>query len=372
MNNQNEKIKVAFILWSLIGMGGSERVVYDITRNLDRQRYSVLIISFEDGPVRTLYEKLGIKVYTISKKNNYDLGFVHSLRKILKDEAINIVNPHHFGPLLYTFVATRLMNIKLVYTEHSRWQLEQLTTLKKVLNLIMLWRSAAVVAISKQTQNYYSQSLMLRESSVHLITNGIDIAIYKKKKKCHLRQSLGIGDHEKVIGMVAHLRPEKNHKLLISAFSNLARIMNDVKLILVGADGMDGEIQKYAAQSDGSDKILFLGSRNDIPELLDIFDIFCLPSVYEGLPLTILEAMAAGVPVIGSDVLGINEVVVNNVNGLLFPSNDDQKLTETLLLLLKDSSLRYRLSSAGKSFVAQQYSLDNMIKKYDELFQIIY
>jgi glycosyltransferase involved in cell wall biosynthesis len=71
-------------------------------------------------------------------------------------------------------------------------------------------------------------------------------------------------------------------------------------------------------------------------------------------------------------VLGINEVVVNNVNGLLFPSNDDQKLTETLLLLLKDSSLRYRLSSAGKSFVAQQYSLDNMIKKYDELFQIIY
>lgn len=371
MNNPNVKIKIAFVIWTLVGMGGSERVVYDIARKLDRKRYTILLISFEEGPVRELYEKLGIKVHVISKKNKYDIGFIYNLRRILKDETINIVNPHHFGPLLYTFMAIQLLKIKLVYTEHSRWQLEQLAPLKKVLNRIILWKSAAVIAISKQLQDYYLQILWLKDKKVHLIINGIDITVYPKRGNSSIRKSLGIGEHEKVIGMVANLRPEKNHKLLISAFTNLFSIMKDIRLILVGLDCMDGEIQKYAAQSNGSDKILFLGSRNDIPELLNIFDIFCLPSVYEGLPLTILEAMAAGVPVIGADVLGINEVVINNVNGLLFPSNDDKELTETLLLLLKDSSLRDRLSTAGKSFVTQQYSLNEIIKKYDMLFQSI-
>lgn len=277
------KIKIAFILWTLVGMGGSEKVVYDIVRKLNKQHYSILIISFNDGPVRALYENLDIKVNVITKEKRNVIRFIYDIKRILSDEAIDIVNPHHFGPLLYVFIATRFSNMKLVYTEHSRWQLEQLGPLFQIMNRIMLWKSEAVVAISKQIQDYYLRTLKLSTKKVYLIPNGIDIELYKNNRD--LRRSLGIGEHEKVIGMVANLRPEKNHKLLISAFSTVTSILKDVKLLLIGLDCMDGEVQRFAAQSSASDRIYFLGRREDIPELLNILDILCLPSIYEGLPL---------------------------------------------------------------------------------------
>ena len=368
MDKLEGEIKVAYVLWTLLGMGGSERVVYDSVRKLDKKRYSIVVISFEDGPIREIYEKLGVKIYVISKNKGFDLKFIYGLRKILTDEAIDIVNAHHFGPLLYSFLATRWSKIKLVYTEHSRWQLEKLNSMERALNRFMLWRANAVVAISKQIQDYYLGVLLLRRKKVHLITNGIDLALFREIGNRDLRQRLGIGEDEKVIGTVANLRPEKNHKLLISAFCSVCRVLKDVRLLLVGLDCMEGEVQEFAAQSSASDRILFLGWRNDIPEVLRILDIFCLPSEYEGLPLTILEAMASGVPVIGSDVLGINEVIIDNANGLLFPKNDQKRLGELIVMLLRDEELRGRLSRAGRVFIEKNHCLNDKVIKYDKLF----
>jgi L-malate glycosyltransferase len=372
MNNKSHRINIAFIVWTLIGMGGSERVIYDIVRKLDKQRFSILIIGFNDGPVRELYEKLGIRVIVLLKKGRYDFGFILRLRKILLAEAITIVNPHHFGPFLYTFLSTRKSGIKLIYTEHSRWQLEQLPFFYKLINRIMLWRADAIVAISQQIQAYYLNILLLNENKVHLIPNGVDIALYQdKKSNNYLRERLGVDKQERIIGMVANIRPEKNHMLLISAFTNVANKYKNVKLLLVGLDCMDGKVQKFTEKSGVSDKIKFLGQRDDVPEVLKLLDIFCLPSINEGLPLTVLEAMAARVPVVGSDVIGINEVVTNNVNGLLFPSGNEHMLTESLLSILHDTSLGKRLSSAGYQFVLQNFSLDDIVKKYDNLFQLV-
>lgn len=364
-------IKIAFVIWSLAGMGGSERVVYDIVRKIDKRRFSIIVISFEDGPVRKLYEKIGVKVISIVKEKKIDQKFVKRLRNALLDEDIDIVNPHHFGPFLYSFIATMFSRIRLVYTEHSRWQMEKLPFLKKIMNRIMLNKSDAVVAVSNQIREYYVQKLCLPRYQVHLINNGIEISAFQNVNYNQLRSKLGIGKNWKVIGIVANIRPEKNHQLLITAFSELMRIENDVCLLIIGQDYMDGYIQSLAHHLGISQRVLFLGKREDVPDLLNIFDIFCLASFYEGLPLTILEAMAAGIPVVGADVLGINEVIKHNENGLLFPSNDKEKLTETLLLLLRDDSLRHRLSSSGKDCVERHYSLPRMVDKYEHLFSFV-
>jgi glycosyltransferase involved in cell wall biosynthesis len=131
---------------------------------------------------------------------------------------------------------------------------------------------------------------------------------------------------------------------------------------------MNGEIQQFAAQNDVQDKILFLGKRDDIPELLNVFDVFCLPSIHEGLPLTILEAMAAGVPVVGANVMGINEVIVDGSNGLLFAAGNLDSLVEKLTLVLTDMELGNRLSSAGRDFVVKNYALEDKVNQYQELF----
>jgi glycosyltransferase involved in cell wall biosynthesis len=264
------------------------------------------------------------------------------------------------------------LRTKLVYTEHSRWQLEQLSPIKKLINRIFLSRTDGIVAISKQIEHYYLRNLFLSRKKVRLVLNGIDLDYYHRRDSQYLREKLGITKDARIIGTVANLRPEKNHKLLISAFSTVANKIEDVRLLLVGDDCMDQEVHRFAAQSGASDKILFLGRRNDVPELLSLFDIFCLPSIYEGLPLTLLEAMAAGVPVIGADVMGINEVVVNNQNGLLFPSNDEKRLTEMIFMLLSDNPLRNRLAEAGRESVERYYSLDAKVKEYGTLFHSIH
>lgn len=235
----------------------------------------------------------------------------------------------------------------------------------------MLHNSDAVVAVSNQIMEYFIHKLYLPRDHVHIINNGIEISAFQNSKYNSLRSKLGIGRHWKVIGIVANIRPEKNHQLLIEAFSKLMRIENDLYLIIVGQDYMDGHIQSFVHHLGVSQRVLFLGKREDVPDLLSIFDIFCLPSLYEGLPLTILEAMAAGIPVVGADVLGINEVVKHNENGLLFPSNDQEKLTETLLFMLRDDALRHRLSSSGKDCVDRHYSLHRMIDQYEHLFSFV-
>jgi glycosyltransferase involved in cell wall biosynthesis len=371
VGDESRKIGIAFVLWTLEGMAGSERVVYDIVRKLDRRRYSVVIIGFADGPVRKMYEDAGARAYVVSKKKRIDLKFICDLRRILLRENIEVVNPHHYYPLKYSFLATRFSGIKLAYTEHSRWQLEQLTPLNSIANRLFLRRSDAVVAISRQIEDYYRNGMRLKKDKIHLITNGVDLAVYEGANGDHLRHQLGIEKQERVVGMVGNIRPEKNHKLLISAFWTIAKELKNVRLILVGLDLMNGEIQSFATKIGAGKSILFLGQRDDVPDLLKIFDVYCLPSLYEGMPLTVLEAMASGVPVIGSDTLGINEVINDNVNGILFPVNDEQRLAELIKKLLVDQNLRNRLRESAKAFVKQNYSLDDKVKQYDNLFQTL-
>jgi glycosyltransferase involved in cell wall biosynthesis len=242
----------------------------------------------------------------------------------------------------------------------------------RLMNKFFLSRSDAVVAISRQIEDYYRRNLSLRKDKIYFINNGIDLEPYRGRNGDRLREELGIKRKEIVLGSVGNLRREKNHKLLISAFTKVAKEIGNIHLVLAGRDLMEGEIQRFAEETGLKEKIHLLGERDDVPELLGIFDIFCLPSLYEGMPLTLLEAMASGVPVIGADVLGINEVIKNNVNGLLFPNNDEKKLADLIKILLKDSDLRKRISQEGRSCVERYYSLDDKIKEYNQLFEAVH
>ena len=108
--------RIAFVVWTLRGMSGSETVVYDIARKLNKKLYPTIIVSFEDGPVRKMYEALGAKVYVISKKKRIDFKFIYDLRRILLSEKIDVINPHHYAPIMYAFLATRFSRVKVVYT----------------------------------------------------------------------------------------------------------------------------------------------------------------------------------------------------------------------------------------------------------------
>lgn len=368
LTNKN-RIKLFFTILSLEGMGGSEKVVFDMVQKLNKDCYYIGIISFKDGPIRSLYESLGIKVYIVQKRGKFDLSFILKLRRIIIREKIEIINAHHLPPLLYSAISTLGTKTKIVFTEHSKWQLEELHGIDKKLMPWLLRKSKSIVAISDQLEKFYMESYKLDKEKVKKIPNGIDLNKYKKKLIPLTKEDFGIKKNDRIIGTIAHIRPEKNHKLLISAFSKLLKEYNDIHLILVGLDLMNNEMFNYARHKMCSKKIHFLGVRKDVPDLLNLFDIFCLPSIHEGLPLSLLEAMSSEVPVLGANVIGINEVIHHGRNGILFESNSEDSLINSLRKMLHEDQLRKNISKAGREYVKLNFNLDHSIKKYDLLFR---
>ncbi|MCB2141171.1 glycosyltransferase, partial [bacterium] len=165
------KIRIAFVLWTLETMGGSEHVVFDIVRKLDQNQFEIIVIGLSDGPVRKRYENIGVKVETVSKKSKFDFNFVQKFRRILVSNKIEIVNPHHYYPLLYTSLSSVFTGIKIVYTEHSVWQYLELGLVKKMISNLLLAKADAVVAISRQLLEYYRCNPFVSGRKTHLIIN---------------------------------------------------------------------------------------------------------------------------------------------------------------------------------------------------------
>jgi len=172
-----------------------------------------------------------------------------------------------------------------------------------------------------------------------------------------------------VFGTVGNLRQEKNQELLIRALAIMKDKGRSFKALFIGDGHCRSDLEMLAAELKVDEKIIFLGTRRDVPYLYGLLDIYCLTSRFEGLPLTLLEAMAAGVPVIGTDVLGIREVISNNENGLLVPDNDPEQLAKAILMLAQNVSLRNALAERGRRLVYDRYDLKTCVRNYEGVFQ---
>jgi glycosyltransferase involved in cell wall biosynthesis len=189
-----------------------------------------------------------------------------------------------------------------------------------------------------------------------------------------LRKKIGLSNNDKVIGIVANFRRVKNHMHLLRAFSELIKDYTDVKLLLVGQgfefdpENSEQEIHNFVNENLLHQNVFFLGYRSDIPEILSIMDIFCLTSFKEGLPVSLIEAMAAGLPVVGTDVEGIRDVIIPDRNGFLTQVGDVNGLKNVLQTLFQNASLRHKFGHESKILAAARFSLEKCIKDYENLF----
>jgi len=174
--------------------------------------------------------------------------------------------------------------------------------------------------------------------------------------------------------MVANLRKIKNHIFLLKAFEALLYEIKNVKLLLIGQgftndnETSESEIRNFVSNNCLENRVLLLGYRSDIPELLNIIDIVCLTSFKEGLPISLIEAMAAGLPIVGTDVDGIRNVIVPNRNGFLVQLGDITGLKNVLVNLLQNKELRNKMGQESLALAKQMYSLDQCINQYQGLF----
>jgi len=370
-----KKINILFVLIQ-IHMGGAERVVMELIRSLNPQRFNAFLAYFEEGELTFKFKELCRGTFRIPKKKGFDVKAMLRLSEIIKRYNIDVVNAHHYMPLFYSYLGSKILHKRrLIYTEHSVPEVRTVVSSKhkKVLGF-MLRHTDSVVGISKEIGDTFKNSYPRYTQKFQVIVNGVDVDRFANHvDRDQLREQWGISPSHFVVGTVANFRRVKNHACLIRALNQLSVDNPHVRVMLVG-QGFPGDLENSEEElldlinTYGlKEKVIMTGYKDDIAGLMQAFDIFCLPSFSEGLPVSILEAMAAGLPVVGSNVRGINEVVCNGETGLLFASNDETDLARTIERLINNNQLRKSIASRAHYYVRLEHDLKRWIYRYESM-----
>lgn len=348
-------------------VGGAEVVALNLARCMDRSMFRVMACSLSGpGPMESRFAAHGIETRYLTRRRTVlgkDLGMPWRLARLLRRERVDLLHCHNRLPLLAGAIAAKPAGVKAVIcTRHAigmrrkrgqPWFLERLVA-PLVSHYVTVSRGVLERAVSTGR---------IRADKATVIHNGVDTERY-------VPAATGARDATSpvVLGCVARLSDEKRHCDLIDALGELVNRGHDVRLDLVGDGTLRDALTSQVSRLGLGERVAFLGSRDDVPELLHRLDLFVLPSRFEGLPLTVLEAMATGLPVVATRVGSLDEVVEEGRNGLLVPAEDPAALADALEKLVTDADLRERMGREGRTLAESTFSLSAAARRHEELY----
>lgn len=363
-------INILLVIGSF-GIGGAENLAIDIACNLDKVRFRTVVCGLGTGGLKEKLKSAGIAYYDLNKKDGVNLSLIRSLARIIDQENISIVHTHGQGPLLYVCLS-RLFSrrAKIIHSEHIDFTVESPSPRKMLFYNSILFRMIdTFVSISDHLNQCYAKLFPFLDNKILTVKNGIDV---RKFSNYHvdndLKSELGISSTKIIIGNIAVFREQKDHESLINAMPKVIASIPDAVLILAGDGPLRGRLEELVERLHLSSCIYFLGWRSDVSRLLNEFDLFVLPSLFEGLSLSLLEASAARVPIITTDVVGNNEFIQDGINGFLVPPRNSTVLAKKIVELLECPEKQAHFVDNGWKIVNEKYSQEKMIANYEMVY----
>ena len=353
-------------------MGGGESHVIDLVKNLDPTRFESLVLAFTDGPMISLLKSRGVPCFVIPTLKPFDLSVRKPVRELIQAQNIDLIHIHGTRAFSNIYSSARKLRKPIVYTVHG-WTFNAFQgALKRFVSVqIEAWFTRIAqqtINVSKNNREVGLQYIPSLKSVV--IQNGIDRKrFHTKLNYVDVRRELGIAPHKIVVGSIARMTEQKDPLTLIRAFAKVnEKQPGKYFLLFVG----DGDLKQKAIDEVTSLKLLesvrFEDFRQDIPDLLQGIDIFCLPSLWEGLSLGLLEAMSMKKAVIASDVDGTREVIQNGVNGYLFKPTDESQLADLILKLGDDKAHLAEIGVRAADTVEANFTVEGMTRKTEEVY----
>jgi len=363
-------VKVLHILPNF-GLGGAERMAVYLMQSLNRERFEVAAVSMFDrvgSDLEVMLERSGIPVWHLGKKRGLDPRMYSRIDAALRQFRPRIVHTHRYV-LRYVLPVVVYRRIRAkVHTVHNLAEKEVDAPGKLVHRLAF---SLGVVPVAIASEVAVSLNRVYGLTRAPLIPNGISLQAYRSSDmtRTEWRRREGIGVKDVVFVCVGRLTLQKNQRLVLNAFAHMPDVREKGRLLLVGDGEKRRELERQAEALGVGHRVRFLGARTDIPEILSACDLFVLSSSWEGNPLAVMEAMAAGKPVIATAVGGVPEVVVDGATGLLVPPGDIAALGEAMSLLLHDVPRRRQMGRAAAKRAEEQFCVEVMAKRYEELYE---
>jgi glycosyltransferase involved in cell wall biosynthesis len=352
-----------------VGLGGAEMVVFQLAQSLRARGHRVhpVVPAGREGWLLDALRADDFNVHLYDLRRPVDSGFPARLGAMLAPLDIDVIHSHEFVMAVYGAAAARRLRRPHVITMHGN----QTMTDRFRRRLALRWafrRSAATVAVSKDTRRHLESSLGVREGIVQVIPNGIP---EQRGDRTATRAALGIAPDELLLLSVGNLTPRKAHAVLLEALIQLDRRGENLRwrLAIAGEGPERLRLENTIREAGLAARVHLLGSRTDVPDLQAAADVFVLPSLWEGLPLAILEAMFGGNVVIASDISGIPEAIEHGTHGLLTPPGDAAALADALGTVLRDPVSRDRLAAAALERARSRFTIDAMTSAYERLYR---
>lgn len=342
------------------GLAGAETMVEHLSCGLIAEGHDVLVISLFDlhTAITDRIESRGIKIEYLGKKRGFDPSVIIKMRKIIKAYKPDIINTHRYV-LPYVVMAAFRLNINLVHTVHSVAQKEQTNVGKHINKILFRFFDVLPIALSKEVQKTIHEVYGLQTKKIPVIFNGIDLS------KCIVKKNYNRNKNFSIIH-VGRFMDVKNHALLIRCFAQFVKLHPDARLQLLGDGERREEMVKLAKELDIIDFVEFAGLQSNVYPWLNNADLFILPSKFEGMPMTLIEAMGTGLPIIASDVGGIPDMLTSQKDALLIEPNE-KDILKALEILYYDEGKRKEL---GKNALRKSvmFSAQTMAKKYIDVY----
>ena len=335
------------VLWLTkgLGRGGAEMLLVSLAQAMNRSRIDIEVayrLPQKTALVETL-EAAGVRTHCLAEHGGH---WTNGLRQLLTERRYDIVHTH--APLVGA--AARLVAPRgtvLLHTEHNTWDRYHPAT--RAVNAMTIGRNRRVWAVSDEVARSIRVPMSWRPTPVEVMLHGVDLDTVRSGPvaRAAARERLGLGEGDFVYGTVGNLAAKKDQGTMLRAFAVVRGTVRHAHLVVVGTGPREQELRRLSAELGLDDAVQFLGMREDVPELLPGFDTFVLSSLHEGLSIALVEALAAGVPVVATRVGGIPELVIHGEYGLLVPPRDPGALASTMAWLARDDDVRSRLASAG-------------------------
>jgi len=360
-------LRVALMLES-DGPGGAEVMLLHLAEELRRRGHFVLPVGPDAGSgwLAERFRERGFEPATFTLRSPIDLRCWRGLVALLRDRRIDVVHSHEFTMGVYGGFAANSLSLPHVITMHGGRYYAERWRRRTALGWAAA-RSRALVGVSDATADDLRRTLPAAANRVCVVPNGIPLTTGNRARA---RVALGLSEADRLILAVGNLYPVKGHDVLIRAFAMIADepATSTWSVAIAGRGEAEAPLRRLAAELGIADRVQLLGLRSDVPDLLAAADLFVLPSRSEGLPLALIEAMGASLPIVSTQVGGIAEVVARGAEALLVPPENAPQMASALTQLIRDPERRLALGRAARQRATSAYSVESMGDRYVALY----
>lgn len=359
-------------------LGGAQKHLLSLIKNLDRERYNIFLFTASEGLL--IDEALSIKDIEIERSLFLErpINIIKDLLALceicifIKRKKIDIIHTHSSKAGILGRLAGKLLRVKIIIHTVHGWSFNdyQPFWLKRLfiwLERIVSKISDCLIVVSVYDREKGLSNRIGENNKYALIRYGIDYSQFGIKNSS-LENRLGINKDDFLVGMVACFKPQKCPEDFVKLASLVIGTIRNVKFLLIGDGALRKNIENLISKYNLERDVILLGWQSDIPNLLSAIDIFVLTSLWEGLPISVLEAMASSKPIVATDTGGIREVVIDNKTGFLVPVHNIKEMSERLSLLLNGGSLRVEMGNNARAHLCSHFSIENMIRDTKGLY----